>query len=508
MRVGIDLGTTFSLISTLEKDGRAVLLPDNSFKDIYSTPSAVLLTERNASVGYMVDTILEQNPDLPVIRFFKRNFGDNKPIYYDKQSNAWLPEAFGALVLKKLKFDAEGHTGNLLESAVITVPAHFNDLQRKAVLNAAALAEIPVLGLVEEPVAAALHYGVMHGGHNRIFLVYDLGGGTFDVTILSMDTKGVYVLAKDGITEMGGKEFDEAIAGIILTQFEKNAGHPLPINALTSLQLRRISEEIKIELSIPNKPFLKKHILIGQHPFEIMIYRKDFEQSIRTMIEKTIEITVRCIDGAGLKLEDIDALLLVGGSSMIPYVRERLCKVFPDGNKKIAFHEPMRAVAYGASLHAAQLSGDAEALQIPPEFRGVTGYNLGIKIFNPQTNRTEIDCLIKKNLPLPAKAKRTYYTSSSSQTKIVLQLVQYLDQNSEPVDIGELVIGPIPNPRLNYAVDVTISNGEDGLIKVDAFDPNTGVELNKTFGRDSEDNTAKLGAQRILVRNTFINNLF
>ena len=131
MRVGIDLGTTFSLISTLEKDGRAVLLPDNSFKDIYSTPSAVLLTERNASVGYMVDTILEQNPDLPVIRFFKRNFGDNKPIYYDKQSNAWLPEAFGALVLKKLKFDAEGHTGNLLESAVITVPAHFNDLQRK-----------------------------------------------------------------------------------------------------------------------------------------------------------------------------------------------------------------------------------------------------------------------------------------------------------------------------------------------------------------------------------------
>ena len=133
---------------------------------------------------------------------------------------------------------------------------------------------------------------------------------------------------------------------------------------------------------------------------------------------------------------------------------------------------------------------------------------LGIKIFNPQTNRTEIDCLIKKNLPLPAKAKRTYYTSSSTQTKIVLQLVQYLDQNTEPVDIGELVIGPIPNPRLNYAVDITISNGEDGLIKVDAFDPNTGVELNKTFGRDSEDNAAKLGAQRILVRNTFINNLY
>jgi molecular chaperone DnaK (HSP70) len=508
MRVGIDLGTTFSLISTLQKDGQPVLLPDNSFKDVFSTPSAVYISERNASVGYLVDTILEQNPDLPVIRFFKRNFGENSPIHFDKQGNGWLAETIGALVLKKLKFDAEGYTGNLVESAVITVPAHFNDLQRKAVLNAAALAEIPVLGLVEEPVAAALHYGVTYGGHNRIFLVYDLGGGTFDVSILSMDEKGVYVLAKDGNTELGGKEFDEAISGIILQQFEKNAGYPLPINALTSLQLRRISEEIKIELSIPNKPFLKKHILIGQHPFEIMIYRKDFEQSIRSMIEKTIEITVRCIDGAGLKLEDIDALLLVGGSSMVPYVRDRLCKVFPNGDKKISFHEPMRAVAYGASLHAAQLSGEAEAMQIPSEFRGVTGYNVGIKIFNPQTNRTEIDCLIKKNLPLPSRAKRTYYTSSAQQTKIMLQLVQYLDDGSSSVDIGELVIGPIPNPRINYAVDITVTNGEDGLIKIDAFDPNTGVELNKTFGKDNQDSSAKLGAQRLLVRNTFINNLF
>ncbi len=507
MRAGIDLGTTFSLISNLESDGTPVLMPDSMFNDIYSTPSTVNISNKCASVGYLVDTLIEQNPELPVIRFFKRNFGVNQPIFIDSASNSWYPDSVAALVLKKLKNDAESYTGSKLESAVITVPAHFNDLQRKSVLNAAAMADIPVLGLVEEPVAAALHYGIAHHSRDQVLVVYDLGGGTFDATVLSMDANGVYVLAKDGLTEMGGKEFDEAISAMILDQFKKATGFHLPINGLTSLQLRRISEEIKIELSLPSKAFLKKAILIGNNAFEIMIYRKEFEQAIRQMIEQTVEVTLRCIDGAGLRESDIDALMLVGGSAMIPYIKDRLSKVITNADNKIFLHEPMKAVAMGAAIHSAQLSGDAERYDIPLEFRGVTGYNIGIQTLNPQTRKPETDCLIKKNMPLPSKAVRTYYTSTATQTRMVLQLVQYVDLQSEIINIGELVIGPLPNPRINYPVEVTVENTGDGTVKVAAYDPNTGVELQQVFGEDKLMSGNNLLAQRNLVRKTVIANL-
>lgn len=506
MKTGIDLGTTFSLISQLQQNGHPILLPDNSFKDVYSTPSAVYINERNAAVGYLVDSLLEQNAELPVIRFFKRNFGEQNPIYYDAAGNGWFAETVGGLVLKKLKFDAESYTGNTIDGVVITVPAHFNDLQRKSVINAAHMADLPLLGLVEEPVAAALHYGVATGSHDEILMVYDLGGGTFDVTLLSMDGSGVYVLAKDGITEMGGKEFDEAIAGMILQQFEKTHGAPMPINGLTSLQLRRIAEEVKIELSIPNKSFLKKVVLIGSHAFEITFYRKDFEQAIKMMIEQTIEVCMRCMDGAGLKEQDINALMLVGGSSMIPYVRERLSKIFADSRQKIFFHEPMKAVAFGAALHAHQLSGEAERFDIPPEFRGVTGYNIGVQTINPQTGRNEIDCLIKKNMPLPARATRTYYTANASQTRIRLNLVQYMDGGSDAVNIGELVVGPLPSAGINYPVEVTVENTVNGTVRIEAYDPNTGIELQQEFGASGGSNL-NLNAQKMLVKSTFINNL-
>ena len=506
MKVGIDLGTTFSLIARMERNGRPNLLPDSSFKDIYSTPSTVYISEKQAAVGFLVDTLIEQNPDLPVIRFFKRSFGKNEPLFIDKNSNKWYPDSIAALVLKKLKYDAEAFTGNTIESAVITVPAHFTDPQRKSVLNAAAMADIPVLGIVEEPVAAALHYGVISKSNDQIIVVYDLGGGTFDATILSIDSNGVYVLAKDGLTEMGGKEFDDAITSMILDQFKKATGKHLEMNGLTSIQLRRIAEEVKIELSIPNKAFLKKTILIGGAAFEVLIYRRDFENAIKRMVELTIEVMLRCIDGAGILESDIHALMLVGGSSMIPFIRERLSKVISSPQQKIFLHEPMKAVALGAAIHAAQLGGDASKYDLPAEFRGVTGYNIGIQTVNPQTRTSEIDCLIRKNMPLPSRATRTYYTSSSNQTRIVLQLVQYLSLSDEIVNIGEMIIGPLQNPTLNYPVEITVENLVDGTVKVEAYDPGTGIELEQVFGKDIGVGGSHLLAQKNLVRSTLISN--
>jgi molecular chaperone DnaK (HSP70) len=263
MKVGIDLGTTYSLIATVRPNGLPLLLPDHTDKTLVHTPSSVYVAANGAFVGHMAEALHSQHPEFQVIRFFKRHFGANKPIFFDERGQGWFPETIAALLLKKLRADAEAALSTDVQSAVITVPAHFNDRQRKAVLAAAALADLPVLGLADEPVVAALHYGVKSSSHEQLLVVYDLGGGTFDVTILTLDSKGVYVLGKEGLTDLGGKEFDEKIATIILTQFEHALGYAPSLNAQSLQQLRKVAEELKIELCLPGCEGVRRMVLLA-----------------------------------------------------------------------------------------------------------------------------------------------------------------------------------------------------------------------------------------------------
>jgi molecular chaperone DnaK (HSP70) len=506
MIVGIDLGTTFSLTSKLGSDGRPILIPDSLESDYFATPSVVHLSDKTAIVGNMCEDLISQNPDLPVQRFFKRHFGIPKPLAFDKNQQPWYPETLGALILKKLKNDIEHFDPSSIEGAVITVPAHFNDAQRKSVLNAGALADLPIIGLVEEPISAALHYTVINKVLDKIVLVYDLGGGTFDSTLLSMDLNGTYVLSKEGITELGGKEFDEKIGEFILDNYKRYVGFDLELNAVNLLQLRKISEEIKIELSLPQANILRKSILLGDKVIDIIFNRKNFENSIKLAIDQTIDSTIRCLSGASLKAKDVQTILLVGGSSMIPYVRERLKEVFNEPHHQIMYHEPMKAVAFGASIYGAQISGKAKAYDIPSEFMGITGYNIGIKTIDPESRTVQFDTLVKKNLPLPVRATRTYYTSSANQKTIELEVYQYDNEKSSIHFIGKLTIGPIQNNRVNYPIEVTITNTEDGVVLINAFDPSSGQELEQTFGMDDElDNY--LTKQKRLIDQTVINNI-
>ncbi len=506
MNVGIDLGTTYSLIARLEEGGGMTLLPDHNDPTLVHTPSVVHISEGSALVGHLVDVVSEENPDLKAIRFFKRNLGEAKPIFFDDRGAAWFAESVAALLLRKLMFDAESYTSSRVGSAVITVPAHFNDVQRKAVLASAGLAELKVLGLLEEPVAAALHYGISHVSQDQIMLVYDLGGGTFDATVLSLDARGVYVLSKEGMTNLGGKEFDEKIGEIILESFSRTGLTPT-LNARTLLQLRRISEQIKFELCMPNKTHDRRVVLLGSQSAEVRIERAEFERRISDALSETEEVALRCVSGAGLKLQDITAVLLVGGSSLIPAVAERMRKLLGTRTERVKFHEPTRAVVYGAALHTAQLTGHAEEYSLPPELRGVTGYHTGVRIVDPRTGRIRIDPLIRKNMPLPARTQKTYYTAHENQQRIVLDIVQYLSPDEDVTAVGQLVVGPLPSPRQNYPIDVMLENCEDGTIKIRAYDPQSGMELNQTFGRAGTDVFGHLAAQRMLVKSTVINSL-
>lgn len=507
MRAGIDLGTTFSLIAKLNPNGRPTTIPDRSFRQFDTTPSSVFLGANTTLVGRQAEAKLDQNPQAQIIRFFKRDFGQFRPIAFDINQRAWHPEALAALVLKKLKADYEYTAGEALREAVISIPAHFNAPQRKSVLYAAALAEIPLLGLVEEPVAAALHYGVQEQNTNqKLIFVYDFGGGTFDATVLTLDKKGVYVLAKEGDSQLGGKEFDEYLMSYMTEHISTHFGDNFDWTPLVLLYLRKAAEEVKIALSQPNTTFVRKRLMIGTWYKDLVFNRLDFEKSIKDNIEKTIAISQKCIFEAGLQASDIDTFLLVGGSSMIPCIQNMLAKGLNIHKEKIRSFQPMKAVVHGATLRAAQLAGEAISFGLPPEFRGVTGYHLGIRTVHPTTGKISVDTLISKNLPLPCKASRIYYTRSAEQTKMVLELVQYLDSPTDAVSIGQMMIGPLPFPKANYVVEVSVEAQTDGTVKVKAYNPQTGRELKQSFSNYPEESQLML-QQKGLVKEVIINNL-
>ena len=215
--------------------------------------------------------------------------------------------------------------------------------------------------------------------------------------------------------------------------------------------------------------------------------------------------TLECVADAGLQRADVHALLLVGGSSMVPFVAATLTPLFGAPHQRLLYHEPSKAVAYGAAIRAAQVSGGAEQYNLPPEFRGVSGYAVGVRTLDVQTGRPTVDTWIKQNMPLPRKITKTYFTTRPDQDHMALDLVQFREPDGEAIPLGQLVVGPLPSPRQNYPIKVTIENRADGTVAVTTYDAETGVELASVFGRDSDDGFAHLAAQRALVRGTPIN---
>jgi molecular chaperone DnaK len=509
VKVGIDLGSSYSLVARIGPDGTAVLLPDYSEQDLFHTPSQVYIAGERVYIGRSVDMLLEQRPDLDtqVIRFFKRKLGQTEPLFIDAKGNSWYPEAISALVLRKLKLDAESASGLKLESAIFTVPAHFNDLQREAVLNAAMLADIVPLGIVDEPIAAALHYGISRAKRDRTLLAYDFGGGTFDATVLTLDEKGLYVLSKSGETNLGGRDLDEQIARMIIEQFSTALGKSFQSSPRIMIEALRVAEEVKIELCMPGRKFVKRTILLGGEAVQFVLTREEFDLAIGAFVDRTIDLTVQCVKECGLSLTSIDTVLLVGGSSLVPQVATRIRKLFGGDGQEILYHEPSKAVALGAAIYSARVGGQVTAYELPLEMRGVSGYNVGLRIVDPQSGRTSVDILMKKNSPLPSLVKKKYYTARADQSRIVLELVQYRERD-QLTSLGKLIVGPLLSPRLNYPVEVTVENKEDGTVSIQAYDSETGAELSQIFSRGGPSSIGRLASQRALVRSAVISSVY
>ena len=514
LRVGVDLGTTYSLIS-VEQSGRLpVLVPDHNDRRLVHTPSVVYIAGSQALVGREAEKACEMRPDMSPIRFFKRQLGETAPVWQDTDGASWYAEGLAALVLKKLKIDAEAAFSKVITGAVITVPAHFLDTQRNAVLRAAVLADLTVVDLIDEPIAAALYYRarIIESGDplalnalERPFFVYDFGGGTFDATVITL-APAVEVKSKLGKTQLGGKDLDDKVSQLLVDQYEKAVKAKFNLSARNLLALRRAAEEIKIKLCTPGTIVVERDLFLGERGIHVIIRKSDFEGAIRELVEATISASEQCISEASLAVKDIGTVLLVGGSSWVPLVQKRLGEMFSGAHQRVLFNEPTKAVAIGAGMHVGQAGGGSLCPELSAEFRGVTGYSVGIRTLDVSSGRATVETLIKRNQPLPARATKRFFTTRSDQKRLRFEILQYQDQADQGSRVGELVVGPLMEPGHDYPIDVNIDYRTNGILSVTASDPKSGRTLTQEFGKQSQE-SARLLSQQALFRSVAINNV-
>lgn len=469
-----DAGTTCSVFGYLNAQGIPSLVPDASDADVFDTPSAVHVSRRSAWVGRSALELLEDNPSIRLARGFKRWIGFEEPAYIDASDTPWHAEALTALVLRKLLRDGAIHLSDELGPAVMTVPARFNDRQRAATKAAARMAGMADVSLVEEPVAAAAFHGFGQAERERTVLVYDLGGGSFEATVLQTSPGGHFVLATEGLWPAGGGKFNDALMELLVARFGDMHGFDPRRDPVAVERLAVLSEEIKLRLACSGQAQVTQSVMLAGCAFEVLVTRRDFETAIRQSIEETFACVQRCLQSVALDWSDIDTVLLTGGSTLLPQIQTRMLEISGKPANQVLLQKPRHAVAYGAAILAAARGGNDPGL-----VRGIASHGLGLRVWDRSANRPGIEILIPQNAPLPARYSRVFYTTRDDQARMILEFVQTREGCETPVSLGVSSFGPIEQPRRNTAIEVTVHYAADGTISVHAVDPANGLQLER-----------------------------
>ena len=503
MHLGIDLGTTYSLVSYLNAQGIPTLIPDQNNAREFRTPSIIHFSEEGCYVGSIVEDLLLDDPELLAHRFIKLEMGAETAVFKDAKGNDWRPEAISAIYLKKLLQDVEAQVGEDIESVVIAVPANFNDAQRRGTKIAARLAGLPTPTLIEEPIAAATFYGASQQVEETLF-IYDLGGGTFDATVLQSSPDGLYALATQGRNDIGGKTINERLIAFLSKDFQSRTGLSVDSDQANATRLMQFAEDAKLKLSEPGVGQVRETLFLSGTAFEIILTRSQFEQIIEPLIDESILVCENCLKDAGMDWSMIDRLILAGGSSMMPMVLDKLRNRSGLPGSRIATKQPHQSIAYGAALVAAQLAG--KSANSPKLHRQIASNDLGLRVWNKALNAPDVEVLIKRNTPLPTEYTRTFYTTREDQTRLVIELVQKSAESIDEVQsLGHFAFGPLANPRKNLPVEITIKADMEGLLHITAKEPSSGQVINQTMGNDGESYAPWLHEQKTLVSNTPVN---
>ncbi len=468
---GIDLGTTYSMIAHVNAYGQPALFPDFHDPSQFRTPSVVYVGRLGCLIGAAAEDLLEDGADIEIARFPKSRLTEPDYRYLDHLERPWNALGLSALVLRKLAHDASAFAGEELGPGVLTVPAQFTDEQRRATRAAAELAGLPGMRLVEEPIAAATFYGEGEAGEDRTLLVFDFGGGTFDVSLLQSAPDGLFVLACDGDPDLGGRRIDEAIMAEVDADFQARFGRSLMSDAATKERLRRACEEAKISLSRPGPAQVRKPLLVLGQAYDFVLTRAQLERIVEPFVSRCMAACERCLADAALTWRDVDKVMLTGGSSALPAVSSALMERSVGGRPQLVTRQPHLAVAYGAAILAGRLERDESSLSF---MRPVSTADLAIRVWDADAGAETLEVLIARNTPLPAKQTRSVFTSRSDQAHISFEFVQRRGEPASISTLGRFVFGPVPAPRLHYPVELSVACTREGLVHVAACDSITG----------------------------------
>ena len=472
--IGIDLGTTNSCVAVME-GGEAVVIPNAEGNR--TTPSVVAFSKTGERmVGQVAKRQAITNPDR-TISSIKREMGSDHRVSID--GKAYTPQEISAMILQKLKSDAEAYLGSTVTEAVITVPAYFTDAQRQATKDAGKIAGLDVKRIINEPTAAALAYGVDKEQAQKI-MVYDLGGGTFDVSILEIDDGVIEVLATAGNNRLGGDDFDQCIMKYLVSEFKRTEGIDLSGDKVAMQRLKEAAEKAKIELSGVttsniNLPYLTADATGPKH-LDVTLTRAKFNELTGHLVDATMGPVRQAMSDAGLKPSDLSKVLMVGGSSRIPAVVEAV-KNFT-GSEPFKGINPDECVAMGAALQAGVLTGDVKGLLL----LDVTPLSLGIETMGGVCTR-----LIERNTTIPVKKSQIFSTAADNQTSVEVNVLQgEREMAAANKSLGRFHLdGIAPARRGVPQIEVTFDIDANGIVNVSAKDLGTGTEQHITITSSS-----------------------
>ena len=474
--IGIDLGTTNSCVATLE-GGQAVVIPNS--EGARTTPSVVAFSkDGERHIGITAKRQAVTNSDRTTMSV-KREMGTDWST--DVDGTSYTPQEMSAFILQKLKADAEAYLGKEITKAVITCPAYFTDAQRKATKDAGRIAGLEVLRIINEPTAAALAYGV-NKEEDQTILVYDLGGGTFDVSVLEIyqvdGQPQIEVKATSGDNRLGGDDFDEVIIDWIVEEYKKDTGIDLSSDAQAMSRLRETAEKAKIELSGSgssqiNLPFITSRDGQPEH-LDMSLSRSKFEELVEPLISKTLAPTRRAMKDAGLSKGEVDKVILVGGSTRVPAVQTAIEKEV--GKAPFKGVNPDEAVAMGAALQAGIIVGDSGVTDVL--LLDVTPLTLGI-----ETLGGVMTTMIERNTTIPSKRSETFSTAADNQPAVEVHVLQGERQFAKDnITLGKFhLTGIPPAPRGIPQIEVTFDIDANGIVNVSAKDLGTGKEQKITI---------------------------